>query len=368
MSTAPTQTSEGLASAALAFLEDLLAGYHPRDFAVRLWDGSRWTPEKGRTARFTLVLEHPGSLRQMFLPPRVLTLCESYINGDIDIEGDVEAFWRLARYLYMGGAPKGTLERRSLEGRLAPFPVQGRPRGAPLLAGLSGTPHSLERDRQAVPATYGTSNDFYAMWLDRRMVYSCAYFTSPDQELDVAQEQKLDHVCRKLRLQPGERFLDIGCGWGGLILHAAQRYGVEAVGITITPEQAACANERIRAAGMEGRCRVVLGDYRELEGHAAYDKMASVGFIEHVGEALYESYFRQALDLLIAISASGQFRQTLPHVLANAGRETTVLLPCRAGRRRSRAGPSRGPTGRARPVRRRSRPGCPCRRAARGEG
>jgi cyclopropane-fatty-acyl-phospholipid synthase len=298
MSTAPIQTSEGLASAALAFLEDLLAGYHPRDFAVRLWDGARWTPDEGQVARFTLVLEHPGSLRQMFLPPRVLTLCEAYINGDIDIEGDVDAFWRLVRYLYMGGAPRGTLERRSLAQRLASFPAQGRPQGAPLLAGLEGTPHSLERDRQAVPAAYGTSNDFYAMWLDRRMVYSCAYFTAPDQELDVAQEQKLDHICRKLRLQPGERLLDLGCGWGGLILHAAKRYGVEAVGITITPEQARLATERIRTAGLEGRCRVLLGDYRELEGHAAFDKVASVGFLEHVGEALYESYFRQAWGLL----------------------------------------------------------------------
>src|SRR4051794_18974272 len=131
----------------------------------------------------------------------------------------MEAFWRLVRHLFVGGVAPGALERKSLERRLAIIPSGGGPRTGPPVSGLTGEPHSPERDRQAVVPHYGVSNDFYALWLDRHMVYTCAYFTAPDQGLDQAQEQKLDHICRKLRLRPGQRLLDIGCGFGGLVLH-----------------------------------------------------------------------------------------------------------------------------------------------------
>jgi len=126
------------------------------------------------------------------------------------------------------------------------------------------------------------SNAFYSLWLDERMVYSCAYFTDPGDNLDSAQERKLDYICRKLRLQHGERVLDIGCGWGGLVIHAAKNYGVQAHGITLSRPQADLANERIRRAGLSDRCRVDVRDYRELHASESYDKLVSVGMFEHV--------------------------------------------------------------------------------------
>ncbi|MGQ9927069.1 MAG: class I SAM-dependent methyltransferase, partial [Chloroflexaceae bacterium] len=141
--------------------------------------------------------------------------------------------------------------------------------------------HSLERDRAAVCHHYDLGNDFYALWLDRRMVYSCAYFPTGDETLDEAQEAKLELICRKLRLRPGERLLDIGCGWGGLICYAAERYGVEALGITLSQAQAQLARERIAAAGLSGRCRVEICDYRQLPPSEVFDKVVSVGMVEH---------------------------------------------------------------------------------------
>ncbi|HET9918535.1 MAG TPA: cyclopropane-fatty-acyl-phospholipid synthase family protein, partial [Ktedonobacteraceae bacterium] len=131
-----------------------------------------------------------------------------------------------------------------------------------------------------------------------RMVYSCAYFATPDDDLDTAQQRKLDYLCRKLRLQPGERLLDIGCGWGGLVIYAAQHYGVEAYGITLSQPQAELAQQRIREAGLTDRCRVEMRDYREVQEREAFAKIVSVGMFEHVGEALLSTYFQQAWQLL----------------------------------------------------------------------
>ena len=177
MLTTTTSSATGLATTAVAFLKNLLDDYHPRDFAVRLWDGTRWETETGQRPRYTLVLAHPGALRGMFLPPRILTFCEAYINGDFDIEGDIEAFWRLAQYLFVGGVPRAKMERKQLEQQLAEFPASDTPRRPALLSELQGTPHSPDREKQAVPPQYGTSNDFYELWLDRRMVYTCALFS-----------------------------------------------------------------------------------------------------------------------------------------------------------------------------------------------
>jgi cyclopropane-fatty-acyl-phospholipid synthase len=156
----------------------------------------------------------------------------------------------------------------------------------------------MRRDRQAVTYHYDVSNAFYSLWLDKRMVYSCAYFTSPDDDLDTAQEKKLDYLCRKLRLQHGNRMLDIGCGWGGLVIHAARNYGVEAHGITLSGPQADLANERIRQMGLSAHCKVEVRDYREMDAPESYDKLVSVGMFEHVGEPLLREYFQAAFRLL----------------------------------------------------------------------
>lgn len=291
-------TSDKSIRQSLAFLQTLWADYHPRDFAVRLWDGSQWPAETG-SPRFTLVLRHPAALSRMFKKPnRDLALGEAYVFDDFDIEGDIETAFPVADYLV--GLELGFVERLKLGWQLWRLPTRrpGARSDGRSAARLSGETHSLERDRQAVTYHYNVSNQFYALWLDQRMVYSCAYFASPDEGLDSAQERKLDYICRKLRLKPGERLLDIGCGWGGLIIHAAQHYDVEALGITLSQPQAELATERIQQAGLAERCQVEVRDYRELNQPEGFDKLASVGMFEHVGNARLPHYFQQAWRLL----------------------------------------------------------------------
>lgn len=291
-------------------LEDLLPDDEPRDFAVRLWDGSSLEPGAGSAARFTLVLAHPGSLKAMFVPPTELALGEAFVHGDFDVEGDLEAVFPLADALLR--RERGIAERLRLAARLLALPVRPAAREA-AAARPRGPLHSRERDREVVTYHYDRPPEFFASFLDRRLVYSCAYFEKADDELDDAQERKLDLLCRKLRLRPGERLLDVGCGFGALVLHAAERYGVEAHGITLSEPQAEVARERVAAAGLDDRCRIEVRDYRELEDEGRYDKIVSVGMFEHVGEALLPEYFAVAHRLL---RPRGVF---LNHGIARAG-------------------------------------------------
>ncbi|MGE5190223.1 MAG: class I SAM-dependent methyltransferase [Gemmatimonadota bacterium] len=286
-----------MTEAGLAFLQALFRDCEPRDFAVRLWDGTTWSPEPGRGPAFVLAVHRPDALRRMFWPPTELALGEAYVRGDFDVEGDFESAFALADHL-TAFRPRLT-ERLALARLLLALPPPGRaPSGDRAAPKLEGRLHSPERDRLAVTSHYDVSNAFYALWLDGRMVYSTGCFEAPDDDLETAQERKLDIVCRKLRLAPGERFLDIGCGWGGLILHAASRYGVRAVGITLSRPQADFANARIRAAGLSDRCRAEVRDYREMEEPGGFDKLASVGMFEHVGAARLPEYFGRAWRLL----------------------------------------------------------------------
>jgi cyclopropane-fatty-acyl-phospholipid synthase len=282
---------------ALTILQLLMRDYHPRNFAVRFWDGNQW-PAETSSPQFTLILNHPNALRSMLQNSGSdLAISESYIRGDLDLEGDLEAAMSLAGYLTARHWPLSTtlrigwnLFRMSADGR------SGRNGQRPAM--LSGELHSIERDRQAVTYHYNVSNDFYALWLDQRMVYSCAYFETADEDLDTAQARKLDYLCRKLRLRPGERLLDIGCGWGGLVIHAVQHYDVDALGVTLSENQAKLANERIAQAGLQNRCRVELRDYRDLNETGGFDKLVSVGMFEHVGEIRLPLYFQHAWQLL----------------------------------------------------------------------
>ncbi len=204
---------DSITSLSLAFLQRLLADFHPRDFSVRLWDGTTWDAEPGQSALYTLVIPHPGSLRKMFLRPSELALGEAYIHNDFDIEGEIEFAFSMADHLFSRRFTLG--ERLRHAGFLIGLPVQRSSSSTTRTVRLTGAPHSKKRDRQAVTFHYNVSNDFYALWLDNSMAYSCAYFRGEDDDLDTAQERKLDYICRKLRLRPGERLLDIGCGWGG---------------------------------------------------------------------------------------------------------------------------------------------------------
>lgn len=280
------------ADIALHFLQDLLADYHPRDFAIRLWDGTVWAAEPGQPTRFTILLNHPGVLRQMFLPPNERRIGEAYIFGDFDIVGDFDAIWDLAQQLLNRKWSLADNLRFGLQ--LLRMPAAHH--SERYHAALSGSAHTLERDREAVGYHYNISNDFYALWLDSQMVYSCGYFWMSDDDIETAQIHKLDYLCRKLRLQPGERLLDIGCGWGGLMIYAAKHYGVHVTGITLSEAQYELANQRIQQAGLADRCRVELRDYREV--NQRYDKLVSVGMAEHVGEDHLLEYFQRAWAML----------------------------------------------------------------------
>ena len=291
------QQSDKAAVHARTFLQMLLGGYHPRNFAVRLWDGSQW-PDEADSPAFTLVLKHPGSLRRMFQNTTTdLSLGEAYVYDDFDIEGDIQATFPIADYLM--SLDWGVSTRLRLGWELLHLPGDRQRRGDERqAASLDGQAHSIKRDREAISYHYDVSNDFYALWLDRNMVYSCAYFATTDEDLDTAQERKLDYICRKLRLRPGERLLDIGCGWGGLVIHAARNFGADATGITLSHPQAELANQRIQQAGLSHRCRVEVRDYREVNQPGGFDNLVSVGMFEHVGEKLLPVYFQQAWQLL----------------------------------------------------------------------
>jgi len=240
--------------------------------AIELWNGERYALSDQPSV--TLKVSGAAALKDL-ANPDLATLGEAYVEGRIDVEGPIDEALRTAEALsrYLGEAKDGK--------RPAFWNV-----------------HSKKRDSKVIRYHYDVSNDFYALWLDRRLVYSCAYFKTGDESLAKAQKQKLDHICRKLRLSPGERFLDIGCGWGALVMHAAERYGVRATGITLSENQHALANERIRAAGLQDRCEVRLQDYRDVPGEGGFDKIASVGMFEHVGLKNLPVYFGAIRRLL----------------------------------------------------------------------
>ena len=261
---------------------------------VRLWDGTVWPDERPREA--VLRLKHPESLGRMFLPGTEVGLAEAYLYDDFEIEGNIEAAFEVGDFLLtrLGDWKK----KLKLAGLLIALPTRDgrstiRRAATRLLPRTGANEHSLERDQRAVAFHYDVSNDFYRLWLDPRMVYSCAYFKSPDDNLEAAQEQKLDYICRKLRLRRGQRLLDVGCGWGALIIHAAKNFGARAEGITLSERQADWARARIAEAGLTNQASIELRDYREIcaDGGEAYDAIASVGMAEHVGHKRLPDYF-----------------------------------------------------------------------------
>jgi cyclopropane-fatty-acyl-phospholipid synthase len=278
---------------ATVLLKELSRSGESQGFSVRLWDGSLIQP--GGKSDFTLVIEKPEALRSLLETPNELALGEAFIRGDLDVEGDFNAALAFAEQLIARGSSSShTIAHHLLTDVLPP----ANEKSATYDQQDGHALHSRESDRAAIARHYDVSNEFYQLWLDRNMVYSAAYFESPDESLDVAQTRKLDYICRKLRLHAGDKLLDIGCGWGGLIMHAASQYGAYACGITLSARQAELASERISAAGLSDRCTVRLCDYRDVEGEEEYDKISSIGMVEHVGESMLGTYFRQAWRLL----------------------------------------------------------------------
>ncbi len=296
MSVEVVQSLDRTVRTGLGILRDLFNDYRPRDFAIRFWDGTIWDSEPGQPRRFTLCLNHPGSLCKMFWQPNEVKLGEAYIYDDFDIEGDIGAVFSLADYVT--NLSTGFTRWLRYGARLLDLALGGHVWKLGRAAKLGGRLHTKKRDKRAVTFHYDMSNEFFALWLDKRMVYSSAYFGALDDDLDTAQKRKLDYICRKLRLKPGERLLDIGCGWGGLLIHAAKHYGARALGITLSSPQAELANELISREGLSGRCSAKVLDYRDIHEPEGFDKLVSVGMFEHVGEAKLSEYFRRARRLL----------------------------------------------------------------------
>jgi cyclopropane-fatty-acyl-phospholipid synthase len=280
------------AEARLATLvRDAIATFQP-GFAVRLWTGERLGPSTGPV----VVVRDAAALSRLAFKPRIDTLVELWMDKTVDVEDgsifDIAAAtgavrskdglkrlpkWRMARAL-------PALFRLRRAAKKADAAEVGAD------AGASGS------TKAAIQFHYDVSNAFYATFLDERMVYSCAYFDGWHDDIARAQRDKLDMICRKLRLQPGERFLDIGCGWGALLIHAATHYGVSGHGVTLSQAQFDLATARVREAGLEGKVTIELKPFQALTG--TFDKIASIGMFEHVGFAHHDEYFNAVKRLL----------------------------------------------------------------------
>jgi cyclopropane-fatty-acyl-phospholipid synthase len=280
----PHTTAHRLAS----FAAKLLGG--PLPVGLRTWDGTRAGPADAPT----VVLRNRRALRRLLYAPGELGLARAYVTGDLDVEGDLadgfRRIWALTRTGDLNRAKLGPREWAEAVRLAARLGVAGLPPKPPAEeARLSGKLHSLLRDRSAIAHHYDLSNAFYQLLMDESMAYSCAYFTSGSSSLEQAQHDKLELICRKLGLRPGMRLLDVGCGWGSLLVHAAKHHGVEAVGITLSAEQLQHIRGRLAQHDLEDRVEVRRQDYRELPD-APFDAVASIEMGEHVGEVNYPAY------------------------------------------------------------------------------
>ncbi|MGH7716717.1 MAG: class I SAM-dependent methyltransferase, partial [Vulcanimicrobiaceae bacterium] len=261
------------------------------DFGVRLWDGT--TLSGAGEPRFMLVLNEPSALRTAFTPPLDLNPGKAFVEGIIDIEGNAEAAVDTMASAFSDVAPHRIA---ALGIRLLRLPKAQSTDTHPQPQ-LHGRMHSRVRDSAVIGFHYDQPVSFYGLFLGEDLVYSCGYYDEGVDTVNDAQRSKIDHTLRKLRLRPGERLLDIGCGWGSLVIRAAKVFGAHAVGITLSRRQYEEARRRIAEAGLEGRASVELCDYRDL-GERTFDKIVSVGMVEHVGRSRLAEYFRAARDAL----------------------------------------------------------------------
>ena len=297
-------------AAARAILKSVLEGYHS-PVAVCLWNGETVIGNTASPCR--VIFRHPEPLRHLVLQrDPVLRLAEAYMAGEVDIEGDVEALFTLVEYMQEHMPSRSARLRAGWQ-------------ALHLLTGKTARIHRAGRaerhnSRASIARHYDVSNTFFHLWLDPEMVYSCAYFRDADQSLTGAQRDKLDYICRKLRLAPGQTLLDIGCGWGALVCWAARHYGVRAHGITLSEQQYDYAIKKIRSESLDQQVTIELQDYRKLPENAQYDRVVSVGMFEHVGIANFPIYFGTVKRVL---KPGGLF---LNHGITNdTGWENTII-------------------------------------------
>lgn len=263
----------------------LMRGYSG-SLAVRLWDRS--LAAGSEQALCTLHIRSASILKPLISGRDMIALVEDFLSGRIELEGDIESLFDASRHfenLSLKPAEKLRLLQLALH-------LPGS------LLHLTSRGSRSANSRSAISHHYDVGNAFYKLWLDPEMVYSCAYFSSADQSLARAQQDKLDYLCRKLQLKPGQVLLDIGCGWGGLACWAARHYGVSVHGITLSEQQRQFANEKISREGLSDRVKIELRDYRELDSGVCYDRIVSVGMFEHIGVANFPAYFGRIRRLL----------------------------------------------------------------------
>jgi cyclopropane-fatty-acyl-phospholipid synthase len=273
--------------------EEIESRFPERPFNVEFWDGSRVTSTSGDGPTF--YVRSPRAAAHALRAPGQLGLGRAYVSGDLDVD-DVDAVIGLLDSWQPPPLERGDLARLLLAAvRAAGLTRPPRRPAAELRP--SGRRHSKERDARAVRHHYDVSNDFFSLFLDESKTYSCAFFAEGAKTLEEAQDEKLETVCRKLALKEGDRVLDVGCGWGSFPIHAAQRHGADVVGITLSPAQAEEARLRVEQAGVGDRVEIRLMDYRDLRGER-FDAIASIGMVEHVGEAQIDVYARALAGLL----------------------------------------------------------------------
>jgi cyclopropane-fatty-acyl-phospholipid synthase len=299
-----------------ALVDDVLGGGLP--VAIEAYDGSRSGPVD---APATIVIRSPDALRRIVTALGELGLARAYVSGDLELEGSIWALLELRdRMPDVQLEPKMMLRLvRELGGwrEVRPLPppdVEVR---------LHGRRHSKSRDAAAISHHYDVSNAFYGMVLGPSLTYSCAVWHHPDDTLEAAQANKYELICRKLDLRPGMRLLDVGCGWGGMVMHAAQHHGVQAVGITISRQQAELAEKRVAEAGLSDQVQIRAQDYRDA-ADGPYDGVSSIGMFEHVGEARLAEYFDCVRRL---VRPEGRL---LNHGISRPARSEKARLPRRS--------------------------------------
>src|SRR3954452_23778787 len=276
-------------------LTEIQRAFPERPFTIELWDGSR-VPSTGTNGGGpTFRARSKDALAYAVAAPGQLGLGRAYVSGAIEID-DMDAVIDVLNDWKPPPVATGT-KARLIAAALRAGGARRPPPAPKAELHLRGRKHTTERDREAVRHHYDVGNEFFSLFLDESMTYSCAIFSRGAKTLEEAQETKLELVCTKLGLREGERVLDVGCGWGSFLMHAASRYGVEAVGITLSEPQAELARRRVDKAGLGGRIEIRVQDYRELAGES-FDAVASIGMVEHVGEAQIDRYAEQLASML----------------------------------------------------------------------
>lgn len=298
--TAPATLPDQSTRLAIDVIHRIFRGY-PGSISFRLWDGHLLSIGS-HPSRLTLVFRNPGKFREVMVHRDPLRLAEAHLRGHIEIEGSIYEALRLKQHfqeLSLSAMEKAAILARVIGIRASgsASPEELTDNGRSWRAHPNGR-HTRSSDKESIAFHYDLSNDFYALWLDEQMVYSCAYFERPDDSLEQAQRQKFDHICRKLRLKPGETLLDIGCGWGGLARWAVRHYGVKAHGITLSRNQYEYGRQQALDQGLAERLTIELRDYRDMPTSDQFDKIVSVGMFEHVGARNLGLYFDTVQRLL----------------------------------------------------------------------